>query len=42
MGYCFADIFYASLLVLVCGGLIRGEVRRVMGHRGEGSRVMST
>jgi hypothetical protein len=42
MGYRFADFFYASLLVLVCGGLVRGEVRRMMGHRGEGSRVMST
>jgi surface polysaccharide O-acyltransferase-like enzyme len=42
MGYRFADLFCAPLLVLVCGGLARGEVRRMMGHRGEGSRVMST
>jgi hypothetical protein len=38
MGYCFADIFYAALLVLLCDGLIRGEVRRMVGHGGPGGR----
>jgi hypothetical protein len=40
MGHSFADIFYAALLVLLCNGLIRGEVRRMVGHPGSGSRVM--
>ena len=40
MGYKFADIFYASLLTLFCAGLVRGEVRRLAGHRGTGTRML--